>query len=792
VVSAAVPVATSGYNDELPSIAWNGSYYFVGYQRANDATDYDAYGTLIYSTGSVYKSNIVLSSVPAGDPVEGAQTNVKVSKGSSGACIAVWQDARNSLTTGVDIYGARLTTSGTVYDTSGIPIYVSAGTQETPNVAWDGTNYVVSWRDRAILPAKLYGLRVDMYGNVVDDPCLVFSTAAPDRVSGTCSAFSGDKTVVLWAVSASSVLDIYGCTMATNGTLGADRVVSVGAQDQPTYSIAFDGTNFVLAWADKRAAKSAVYVARVTKFGEVLDPGGVLLYSSTYEQKEPAICWGGGKFLVTWTEGATSDSDVRGMRLLSDLTKLDATPLNVGTGDFGQYASSIAWNGTDFLAVWADTKQGSTNYQVDIVGARVNPTTGVITRVLTNGFDGICTETHDQFYPAVASDGSGWLVTWQDMRGANVDVYFARVDNTGAVQGTPNGALVSTAVGTKMVPSVAFDGTCYLIVWADYRTSIMYGDIYGVRMNVNGTRADANDIAISSVAGSDQSSPSVAWAGDRYYVAWQDARNTQYQIYCTRVGSDGVVAEPAGLFVSSGGQGETKPRLSSAGTNWTGMLYSKFIFPVNKLQFRAVGEQVALPLATIGQSRTVQNGQKVTVSSKVVSAGSTQLTGKLYIEEDDRTAGICVPTASSFDEAAIVTVTGILATIGGERQITNATVSVIPGTGTVPPPLGLTLATLGGSSASTYVPGVTGGLGLNNLGLLVRVCGKVMTSAGSSFTLYDGSLSENIEVICPSGVTLPTVGKMVGVTGISSCTLSGSTSTRRVLTRKQADIQTFN
>ncbi len=799
VASGVVGISTSSGNDESPAIVWNGSYYMVVFQKSGEA-DYDVYGVIVTSSGAIYKPAFLLSTDPAIDPnnpsmMTGAQISPRVAAGPGGMCMVVWQDSRNT-DTATDVYGVRVSATGQLYDVENLPIYVASGSQETPSVGWDGTNYLVAWRDRAVLPAKLYGTRVDRDGFVLDSPFITLSTTAPDRASGSCAASLGGKTLVLWAVSVSSVLDVYSCMVTSDASVSAERIVSVGGTDQPTYQAAFDGTNFVVVWTDRRAAKSAVYAARVTPFGEVLTPGGVLISSSTSEQKEPAICWNGTMFLVTWTEGTTSDSDIKGVRMNSDLSMIDSTPLIIGVGDWAQYASSIAGNSTGFMVIWTDTKQASMANQTDIMGARVNAATGEVTRISTTAFgvtvEGVCNETHDQYYPSVASDGSNWLVVWQDMRGTTADVYFARLNSTGSVVGTVNGAKVSTATGAKMSPSVAFDGTRYMIAWADYRNDTTKADIYGVRMTTTGARVDASDIAICSVAGSDQSSPSIKWAGDRYFVAWQDARNGAYQIYAARVSAAGSVTDSGGFFVSSGGSGEIKPKLAAGGTNWVLALYGKWVYPVNKLYMRTMGDQLALPLVSVAETRTSPNGRLITLSGKVVTAGTTQLSGRLYVEDGDRTAGICVPTAVSAGETAIVNVTGILATVGGERQITNAVVTVSPNTGTVPAPFGLVLSSLGGGTMSSAITGVIDGGGLNNLGLLVRVCGKVISTGSGYFMMQDGSTSSDVKVACPAGVTLPTVGKTVGVTGISSCEAATGGYARKLLARKPADIVTFN
>src|SRR6185503_14221156 len=72
--------------------------------------------------------------------------------------------------------------------------------------------------------------------------------------------------------------------------------------------------------------------------------------------------------------------------------------------------------------------------------------------------------------PAVASNGTNYLVTWMDYRDVNWNIYGARVLGSGpaaeAVLDPGSLAIpVSTHADTQNSPSVASDGTNYLVVW---------------------------------------------------------------------------------------------------------------------------------------------------------------------------------------------------------------------------------------------------------------------------------------------------------------------------------------
>ena len=77
------------------------------------------------------------------------------------------------------------------------------------------------------------------------------------------------------------------------------------------------------------------------------------------------------------------------------------------------------------------------------------------------------------------------------------------------------------ATGRQM-PELAFDGTNYLVVWQDSPGS--FPTIYGARVSPDGTVLDPSRIAISPVTQDWETTPSVAFDGTTFMVVWADGR----------------------------------------------------------------------------------------------------------------------------------------------------------------------------------------------------------------------------------------------------------------------------
>ena len=167
--------------------------------------------------------------------------------------------------------------------------------------------------------------------------------------------------------------------------------------------------------------------------------------------------------------------------------------------------------------------------------------------------------------------------------------------------------------------------------------------------------------------------------------------------------------------------------------------------------------------------------------------------GCFYMEDKERSSGIRV--AGSLTGLAIGDVVNVSGTMNtrkvsgypSERQITA---TIIQKTGSVSPllPLIMTSQAIGGGSLGDNIPGVDGGSGLNNIGMLVTHTGRVTSTVASMLWLDDGGGIvdplgySGIMVRCPSTAIPATAGDTVSVIGIVEGSISsGSTANRRCI-----------
>jgi hypothetical protein len=536
-----------------PSVGSDGTGYLVVWTDGRGGTP-DLYGTRVRADGAVLD--------PAGLAVcvhPGGQQYPSVGS-SGGGYLVAWGDGRNG---NLDIYGTRVGSDGTVLDPSGLVLARAAGHQEAPSVAAHGAGYLVAWRDlRNGGGSDVYATRVGTDGTVLDPSGLALSTAIGDQ-DGPTAVSNGAGSFVVWRdTRTASRFQIYGTRVGADGTvLDPSGLALSSAQSTPVFvSLASSGSSHLLVWTDDRG-QTDIYAARVTADGVVQDPAGLLLSASANNQHGASVASNGTGSLVVWTDDRHGTGDIYAVRLSAGGAVLDPAGLLLSSRPVSAHDASVASNGSGYLVAWTEDSAGFTTYQ-DIYATRVSADGAILDPASL----ALSTAPGDQFGPSVGSDGTGYLVAWQDFRTGNLtDIYATRVGADGTVH-DPAGLPVSTAPRRESQPSVASNGSGYLVAWTDERGGNR--DIYAARVSAAGVVQDSSGLVVSAEA-SHEDRPSVASNGSAYLVAWTDFRGggaSGTDIYARRVSAAGV--ENPGLPLSTAPGDQAWPTVTSRGSDY--------------------------------------------------------------------------------------------------------------------------------------------------------------------------------------------------------------------------------
>ena len=137
----------------------------------------------------------------------------------------------------------------------------------------------------------------------------------------------------------------------------------------------------------------------------------------------------------------------------------------------------------------------------------------------------------------------------------------------------------------------------------------------------------------------------------------------------------------------------------------------------------------------------------------------------VFAQQTDRARGIRLDYPGlQWQVGNLAVLQGTLGTMGGERILGDVTHSAYSVGSGGPRPLAIAIRALGGGPPDPYTPGIPGKTGSYNVGLLVRVTGRVGVKDSGSFELTDGS-GGWVKVY--SSVVPPDNG-FVGATGVVS------------------------
>ncbi|MDO8586580.1 MAG: hypothetical protein Q7T82_06025 [Armatimonadota bacterium] len=194
------------------------------------------------------------------------------------------------------------------------------------------------------------------------------------------------------------------------------------------------------------------------------------------------------------------------------------------------------------------------------------------------------------------------------------------------------------------------------------------------------------------------------------------------------------------------------------------------------------GITVAPGIATIQEAKALADSSAAkALRGKLVSAA---FPGYFYLQEPNSPSGIKVVSAASVLAGDQVDVAGSVGGSGSERLMDctgNAVEKTSPGPGG-PRAVVLANASVGGAALNEFTPGVVGGIGPNNIGLYICVCGRVTQRKTAIPDPYfyiddgsgraDGTQTDGVDNVGVRMVADPAgyaENSYVVVTGISSC-----------------------
>ncbi|HUI48069.1 MAG TPA: hypothetical protein VL119_05200, partial [Acidimicrobiia bacterium] len=407
-----------------------------------------------------------------------------------GEYLVVWSDQRDS--TDADIWGTRLSSTGTILDPLGIKVVATPGVQSNPAVTYNGSTFVVAWEDFKVTggtDADIHAATVSTAG-AVGTPVAVATTTTSERfpviaaqtggnallvwnAAGTVmgSSFDGSSfgapftiasgTTVEHAGVASNPAGNYLVSFTVSSHVQGQLVTSAGALSGSAFAISsttvgtanqsaatFDGTNYDVVWVNSKGG-NFVYGARVSTAGTVLDVGGVALNGTPANSSVPQISCMSSGCVVVWQDRravTTNGYDLYAQLVTTSMTQ-SGSPFALSNVNGNQELPTVANNGTGFFGTWTDTRD---NYANQAFGATISSAGAVGTA------GPIGTGNNRESSPALGRASGTFGLFWTDSRVFSNDILYVRFSASGPKLDS-NALTASSATYAQTNPAATTD-----------------------------------------------------------------------------------------------------------------------------------------------------------------------------------------------------------------------------------------------------------------------------------------------------------------------------------------------
>ncbi|MFX1502983.1 MAG: hypothetical protein ACFFDH_18630, partial [Promethearchaeota archaeon] len=297
----------------------------------------------------------------------------------------------------------------------------------------------------------------------------------------------------------------------------------------------------IVSWSDQRnGVEFDIYAQHINSNGQPQwgENGTAITTANGYQANHRMCSDGAGGAIIVWKDERISvvEPNIYAQRIDSNgQLQWDANGTAICTaGSFQVNTAIYSDENGGAIITWEDYRNGDG----DIYAKRVDSDGNVVWGD-TNGMV-ICDEAHDQADPEICSDGNGGAtIVWQDARDG-WNLYAQYINYNGFEQWDTDGIPVCIADNTQFDQQIIISGEgSAIIAWTDVRSGTDY-DIYAQSININGSLQWGENGTAISKASNDQEYPQLCSDGvDGAFITWEDYRNGDGDIYTQHIDLDG-------------------------------------------------------------------------------------------------------------------------------------------------------------------------------------------------------------------------------------------------------------
>ncbi|MBN1163820.1 MAG: T9SS type A sorting domain-containing protein [Candidatus Krumholzibacteriota bacterium] len=424
---------------------------------------------------------------------------------------------------------------------NGKPICDAPGEQWYPRMIPDGAGGgIVIWQDYRAGSGNVYAQRIDPDGEILwrsngvsasgnDQDREFFRQAVPDGSGGV---------ILTWMDHRGGGVDIYAQRISAEGNPLWDPdglYISPAEEDNYYPVIIADGAGgATIAWQSGIDSTSQIFIQKLDEYGNMEWPAGGLAVSTEQGSINPSLLAdGAGGVIVAWISTSTG-TGILAQRISAAGTRQwgdSGRPVCPG-GVVHGFVPLCGDGAGGAIIAWHDIRGGNHDIYVQRISASGDPLWDPDGSLVRGG-------AGDQWHPGIIpADGGGCLIAWMDSEGEDSDIYMQRINASGGLEWEAGGTVVCSAAGYQLNPRLASDGGGGAIIsWQDRREGDF--DIYVQRVDEAGSLRWAGDgVAVARSAGEQRLPEIVPDETGGALLTWEGG-DEESNIYCQRITASG-------------------------------------------------------------------------------------------------------------------------------------------------------------------------------------------------------------------------------------------------------------
>ena len=621
-------VSESLFGNRYPALSTDGSHFLVVWSNVSqDGDGYGIFGRLIDNDG-VFGSEFQINSYTIGD-----QTHPSVCFNGSYYLVCWTSSLQDG--SGDGVYGRLIAVNGSFIGEEFRIASHTEGNQGMPVCSSIGSDFMVFWEGNSN--------NTDNHGIYATQLISPLSDTDADLLANheewsQQTDYTNPDTDNDMLTDGSEVLEYHTNPLdndSDNDSLkdGEEVFINPGEtlvnvytiNGQSNVSAASSEHGYMLAWLSITPEDS------LGIYGRLLDndgtPIGGDIHVNTYtagQQDTPAIGSNGDNYLVAW-QSLNQDNDSFGIyaQLIGNDGQKIGQELRINSTTVSdQRDPAIASNGSTYLVLWQSYAQsGNDNY--DIYGRIIdNEGTYVSPEMHINTYT-----TLEQRNPAVEFNGAHYLAVWESKNqdGDSFGIYAQLLDNDAQKIGIEF-KVNSHTVSEQIEPAITSDGTNFLVVWSSLQQAPDTSG-YGVFAQLidNEGALIGPEININTYTTSNQRLSSVTHNGHEYLIVWesfgQDGSNKG--IFGQRIANDLTFIGPEFRINNHTAGSQASPSVTSKGTDYLAAFHGEGVMNVSDIfvvRFKwAAGTD---PLDNDTDNDSYCDGSEITAGTNPLDASS--------------------------------------------------------------------------------------------------------------------------------------------------------------------------